>query len=189
MEYFPSPGHLRHASHPLDKDHTSGRKRESLQPFRPPSTRIPAGPAQDFGQDTNNQPQKRRKKGPEKAEERPGEAQTGRTSRTPQGPKERPEEATQGHQKPTAKPAAAAGANQQPRNRKKGPERPTGGHRQGQPCRTTAPPQRPRKGPRKAREKATTRGPTPCRLWLPCRVESCRTVILDKPGVCVVYWL
>ena len=156
MKYFPSPDHLRHASHPLDKDHTSGKERESFfslsTTFDPDPSRTSPGlrtghqqePREDQGRtphkDTNNQPQKRRKKGPEKAEERPGAAQTGQTSRTPQSPKERPEK---GHQRPPENPPPS-----QP------PQEPTSN----QPTARKA-----RKGPREATDRASGAGPPPHR--------------------------
>lgn len=204
MEYFPSPDHLRHASHPLDKDHTSGRRRESLHAFRPLSTRIPAGPAQDFGQDTNRNPgrtkvglptrtpttsprkdARKARKRPKKGPKRPRRA---RPARPHKAPKERPEEATQGHQKPTAnQPPPQEPTSNQPTARKarKGPQEATD-----RASRARPPPHRRGQGKAQERpEKDHNERPNPCRLWLPCRVESCRTVSLDKPGVCVVYWL
>ena len=186
MEYFPSPDHLRHASHPLDKDHTSGRRRESATAFRPPSTRIPAGTGPDPDRDTNRNPgrtkvglptrtpttsprkdARKARKRPKKGPKRPRRARPAGPHKAQRKGQRRPPKATRNPPPPAA---AAAGANQQPANRKKGPERPTGGHGQGQRCRTTAPPQRPRKGQRKARERPPPEAQP--RAAFGCRVVS-----------------
>ena len=188
MEYFPSPDHLRHASHPLDKDHTSGRRRESFFPFSttfdPDPSRTSPGlrtghqqePREDQGRtphkDTNNQPQKRRKKGPEKAEERPGEAQTGQTSRTPQNPKERPEK---GHQRPpethhqASRRRRGQPATSQPQER---PGKAHGRPRTGPAVQNHRPTAKAKERPKKGQRKGHHGRPTPCRLWLPCRRVS-----------------
>ena len=124
-------------------------------------TQTRGGPRQDshqgHQQPVSEEPRKGRKAGRAgRATEGPrkghGKARRGPDQPDPQGPRKRPREVTQGHQKTTARPPPAD--NQQPRNRKKGHERPTKGHRQGQTGNTTGPAQRPRKGPRKARKRA-----------------------------------
>ena len=156
MEYFPSPGPLRHASHPLDKDHTSGRRRESFSFLRPLPTRIPAGPAQDFGQDTNRNPgrtkvglptrtpatsprrdARKARKRPKKGPERPRRAR-------PAGPTKPKGKARGGHPRPPENPPQS----QPP------PQEPTSNQR-------TA--RKARKGPREATDRASGAGPPPHR--------------------------
>lgn len=182
---------------PSTKTIPAAGKESRFRFLRPLSTRIPAGPAQDFGQDTNRNPGRTKvglptrtpttspRKDARKARKRPRKGPKRPRRARPAGPhkaqRKGQRKATKGHQKPTTKPAAAAGANQQPDSRKKGPERPTGGHRQGQRYKTTAPPQRPRKGPRKARERPPREAQP--RAAFGCRVEECRTVSDSKPVV------
>ena len=204
MEYFPSPDHLRHASHPLDKDHTSGRRRESPNDLRPLSTRIPAGPAQDFGQDTNRNPgrtkvglptrtpttsprkdARKARKRPRKGPERPKRARPAGPHKAQRKGQRRPPKATRNPPPPPSR-RRSQPATKEPQER---PGKAHGRPRTGPAVQDHRPTAEAKERPKKGQRKATTRGPTPCRLWLPCRVEGCRTVILDKPGVCVVYWL
>ena len=117
MEYFPSPGHLRHASHPLDKDHTSGRRRESLPPL---STTFDPDPSRDWPsprQDTNTDqgrtkvglpartPTTSPKKDARKARKRPKKGPERPRRARPAGPhkaqRKGQRKATKGHQKPS----------------------------------------------------------------------------------------
>ena len=157
----------------------------SQQGLAQPQTGHQHGPREDQGRtpgkDTSNQPQKKRKKGPKKAEERPGEAQTGQTSRTPQSPKERPEEATKGHQKPTAnsrRRRRSQPATKEPQER---PGKAHGRPRTGPAVQDHRPTAEAKERPKKGQRKATTGGRP--RAAFGCRVEECRTVSDSKPVV------
>ena len=162
-----------------------GESRFSL--FRPLSTRIPAGPAQDFGQDTNRNPgrtkvglptrtpttspkkdARKARKRPKKGPERPRRARPAGPHKAQRKGQRRPPKATrnpppshQPPQEPTSNQPAA-------RKARKGPREATD-----RASRAGPPPHRRGQGKAQERpEKGHHGRPTPCRLWLPCRRVS-----------------
>ena len=156
-------------------------------PLRPLSTRIPAGPAQDFGQDTNRNPgrtkvglpartpttsprkdARKARKRPKKGPERPRRARPAGPHKAQRKGQRRPPKA---HQKPTA---TSRRRRSQPAT-KEPQERPGKAHGRPQTGPAVQGHRPHRRGQGKAQErpeKGHHQRPNPCRLWLPCRRVS-----------------
>ena len=187
MEYFPSLAPLRHASHPLDKDHTSGRRRESATAL---STTFDPDPSRDWPsprQDTNTD-QGRTKVGPpartpttsprkdaRKARKRPKKGPERPRRARPAGPTKPKGKARGGHQRPPETHHRQPPPPQEPTSNQGTARKARKGPREATDRASGARPPPHRRGQGKAQErpeKGHHGRPTPCRLWLPCRRVS-----------------